>query len=76
MTILAKTSDYIAEFEANMLTISRYADGNCLAMQGKGIAGQFRDCLKTHSPEHVIQTFMRLAPNKTWQPLYKPEFMA
>lgn len=75
MTTLTKTTDYLVEFEAGMLTISRYSDGHCLAMTGKRIAGDFRDCLKTHSLERCVDTFIRLSPSKTWQPMYKPQYM-
>jgi hypothetical protein len=75
MTVLAKTTDYLVEYESNMLTIARYSDGHCLALTGRGIAGEFRACLKTHAPDRVIQTFMRMIPDATWRPLYKPERM-
>jgi len=70
MTILASTRDHLVEYEAGMLTIARRTDGNCIALQGRGIAGQFRACLKTHSAERTIQTFISLGA--TWRPLYKP----
>lgn len=75
MTILASTADHLVEFEAGILTIARRTDGYCLAMKGKRIAGDFRDCLKTHAPERVIQTYMRLAQQAKidWTPLYKPK---
>jgi hypothetical protein len=72
MTILASTADYLVEYEAGMLTIARRYDGNCIGLTGRGIAGQFRDCLKTHGAERTIQTYIRMVPGATWQPLYKP----
>lgn len=60
MTILAKTADHLAEFECGILTIARYSDGHAIALKGRGIAGQFRDCLKTATPEKVISTFIRI----------------
>lgn len=75
MTILASTPDYLVEFEAGMLTIARRVDGHCVAMRGRGIAGDFRDCLKTHSPERVIQTYLRICPRPVWSPLYVPDRM-
>lgn len=76
MTILTITQDHLVEFEAGILTIARYSDGHCVALKGKGIAGQFRACLKTHEPVRVVQTFLRIAERKqAWQPLYKPERM-
>lgn len=74
MTILAETADHLVEFDqapTPMLTIADKATGMVKAMTGQGIAGQFRDCLKTHAPERVIQTFLRLAP-WPWEPMYKP----
>lgn len=75
MTVLAQTEDHLAEFEFGALTISRYTDGHCIALAGKGIAGQFRKCLKTHAPERVIKTFLRIDPKAEWQPLYNPSEM-
>lgn len=75
MTILAKTPDYLVEFEANMLTIARYSDGHCIALQGKGIAGEFKACLKTSPVERVIEVFIKMVSGAAWQPLYKPARM-
>lgn len=75
MTILAKTADHLVEFENGVLTIARYSDGHCVGLTGRGIAGQFRDCLKTHAPERVVETFLRIVRNQMWQPLYKPHMM-
>lgn len=77
MTILANTPEYLVEFEAGILTISRRSDGMHVALEGRGIAGQFRECLKTHEPNRVVQTFLRM-PRKpvTWlPPLYRPGCM-
>lgn len=72
-TLLASTADHVAEYEGGTLTIIRRADGLGFAMTGKGIAGQFRDCLRTHAPEKVIETFIRMAgPGVQWVgPFYK-----
>ena len=75
MTILAKTDEHLVEFECGVLTIARYSDGHCLGLRGKGIAGQFRECLKTHSPKRVVATFIRMCHGQEWQPLYKPARM-
>jgi hypothetical protein len=75
VTILAQTSEYLVEYESGMLTIARYSDGHCLAFTGKRVAGEFRDCLRTHPPERVVATYIRIARGATWQPLYKPECM-
>ena len=72
MTILAVTSEFLVEYEARILTIARYTDGHCVALAGLGIKGQFKDCLKTHPPEKVVATFLRIAGKQSWQPLYKP----
>ena len=75
MTILADTPEHLVEFESGLLTIARRTDGHCVALNGRGIAGQFRDCLRTHSPERVVQTFLRIARGQEWQPLYNPARM-
>lgn len=61
MTVLASTADHLVEFEAGILTITRRSDGHAVSLTGKGIAGHFRDCLKTHTPERVVETWIRLA---------------
>jgi hypothetical protein len=73
MTILANTPEYLVEFEARVLTISRRSDGMHVALEGRGIAGQFRECLKTHEPNRVVQTFLRITGKPlTWlPPLYR-----
>ena len=71
MTVLASTTEHLVEYEAGFLSIARRSDGHCKALKGKGIAGQFRACLKTHSPERVTECFLRMARNQEWQPLYK-----
>lgn len=77
MTVLASTPDHLAEYEAGarLLTITRRTDGHCVALTGARVAGEFRDCLRTHAPERVIQTFLRIAggAGADWTPLYKPE---
>lgn len=75
MTILAKTDLYLVEYEAGFLSIARYSDGYCKAAKAKGIAGQFRDCLKTHSAERTIEVYLRMMRRFDWEPLYKPERM-
>ena len=74
-TLLAKTQEYLVEYEGGALHIARYLDGYAIGMRGKGICGQFKACLKTHSPERAIQTFLRMLPGATWKPCYKPERM-
>jgi len=75
MTILAITADHLVEFEAGFLTIARYSDGYCKGAKAKGIAGQFRDCLKTHTPERTVECFLRMMRKFEWEPLYKPHCM-
>lgn len=60
MTILAATADHVVEFDAGFLSISRYSDGHALGLEGRGIAGQFRACLKTHSAERTVECFIRM----------------
>lgn len=78
MTILANTAAHLVEFECGFLSIHRRSDERHLALTGKRIAGDFRACLKTHPPERVIATFIRMAgPGVTWHaPMYKPGVLA
>jgi len=81
MTLLAETSEYLVEYEryaGGMITIARYSDGHALAFTGKRVSGEFRDCLRTHSPETVIQTYIRMAKGMKieWSPFYSPSKMA
>ncbi|MBN8557862.1 MAG: hypothetical protein J0L74_09360 [Burkholderiales bacterium] len=75
MTILAATTEHLVEFEAGILTIARYSDGHCLTLKATGIAGQFRDCIRTHGAERATATFIRICRNQDWAPLYKPACM-
>jgi hypothetical protein len=77
VTVLAKNHDYIVEFEPTgqrLLTIARRSDGYCLAFTGARVAGEFRDCLKTHDLERIVQTYERIARG-VWRPLYKASAM-
>lgn len=78
MTILASTPAHLVEFENGFMSIHRRSDERHLALKGKRIAGDFRDCLKTHPAERVIATFIRMAgPAVTWHaPIYKPGVLA
>lgn len=75
MTILAKTDEYLAEFEAGYLTIARYSDGYCKAWKYSGIAGDFRQCLKVHGAEKTISIYLKIMRKAEWEPLYKPHRM-
>lgn len=72
MTILCRTEDHLAEFEAGYLTISRYSDGHCKAWKLSGIASLFRADLKRVGPERAIEVYLRLMRRAPWEPLYKP----
>jgi hypothetical protein len=75
MTILARTSDYLAEFEAGYLTISRYSDGYCKAWKYTGVAGDFRVSLKSCGADRTVDIYLRIMRNAPWEPLYKPHRM-
>ena len=75
MTILARTADYLAEFEAGFLSISRYSDGYCKAWKRLGLSGEFRACLEIDTQERVIEVYLRLMRKAPWEPLYKPHCM-
>jgi hypothetical protein len=72
-TTLTETDDYRVEYESKMLSIVHKASGQAVSLTGKRIAGDFRDCLQTHTPDRVIRTYMRLAKSAgaNWQPMYK-----
>ena len=77
MTVLAKTETHLAEYTRHaggLLTIARQ-DGKCIGLSGKKIAGDFRDCLKTHTPQQVIDCYLKMAPKAEWKPLYKEHLM-
>ncbi len=79
MTILAKTKTHLVEYErghGGLLTITR-ADGKCVGMAGKRICGDFKDCLKTHTPQQVTDCYLRMANSMgiEWEPLYKSSAM-
>lgn len=75
MTVLAKTSEYLVEFESGMLSIARFSDGNAIGLRSKGLSGEFRSCVKTHGAERAIATYLRIAESikAQWRPCYKPE---
>ena len=75
MTILARTADYLVEFEAGYLSISRYSDGHCKAWKRAGLAGDFRACLETSTRERAVEVYLRLMRKAPWEPLYKPHRM-
>lgn len=77
MTVLADTPEHLVEFEGGLLWIVRRSDGRFLTLAGKGIAGHFRDCLRTHAPARVVQTWLRIAGRRQdWKgPLYKDGFI-
>lgn len=66
MTILARTDDYCAEYESGLLTIVRRTDGAFKAFSGRRVAGEFRDCLKTHTPERVFEVWIKMFPQDGW----------
>lgn len=74
MTILAYTSEHLVECTragGGLLTIARHEDGHCKGLTGKGIASQFRACLKTHPASDVIRVFLGMARDAEWKSLYK-----
>jgi hypothetical protein len=75
MTILAITREYLVEFEAGYLTISRYADGHCKAWKKSGIASDFRSCLRSGGADKTVSTYLLLLRCAEWEPLYKPHRM-
>lgn len=77
MTVLACLPDYLAEYEprGRLLTIARRSDGHCVAFTGPKVAGDFRDCIRTHGAAHTVARFIAWARDD-WRPLYKPAGLA
>ncbi len=80
MTVLAETENYLVEYDQcgsfRMLTITDKWNGFAKSLFGPRIAGDFRDCLKTHSPEKAIETWLRIANDQSWEKVYKPMVLA
>jgi hypothetical protein len=78
MAILARTPEYVVEHESGVFSILRIADNMGLHMTGQRIVSDFRACLKTHAPERVIATYIRLGEAVTkWDASgYKPGVLA
>ncbi len=74
MTVLANTKHYLVEYDQSpvaLLSIVHVESGKAVSLTGKRVAGEFRDCLKTHTADRVIETFIKLGGND-WRPMYKP----
>jgi len=76
MTVLAKTADYLAEFESGMLSIARRSDGHCVAMRAPRLSADFRACIKAHGADRTIATYIKIGERLGgWKPLYKASAM-
>jgi len=77
MTVLAKTSEYLVEFEGHHLTIARREDGHCLLMSTRRIRGDFLHLQKRLGSELAIEKMIVIATamGHLWQPLYKARAM-
>jgi len=75
MTILARTANYLAEFEAGYLAISRYSDGHCKAWKYAGVAGDFRASLKSFGADRTIALYLKILRKAEWEPLFQPDRM-
>lgn len=78
MTVLAVTASHLVEFESGLLSVIRWDDGRALSFTGRRVAGEFRDCLRSHGAERATATFIRIAgPGADWTaPPYKPSALA
>jgi hypothetical protein len=76
MSVLAETHDYLVEYDQwaghRLLVITDKWNGFSKTMTGPRIAGDFKDCLTTHSPSRVIETWLKIMRNQPWQQTYKP----
>lgn len=75
MGVIANTANYHVEFDAGYLWITRKADLMTITVQqkGKGVAGHFRDCMRTHSVDKAAEVFGRLSEHagNRWERIYK-----
>ena len=76
MTILAQTPYYLAEYDAcggvRMLSIIDRCTGMGKAIYGPRIAGDFKDCIRTHGAERSIKTWLKIMDGQPWLQFYKP----
>lgn len=72
---LARTTTHVVEWEDNSLSIIR-ADGQAVVFRGHRGRKDFTSCLETHTPQQVIDTFIRCGGLDPWVPLYKRSAMA
>lgn len=72
MTVIADNENYLVEYEAKMMSITSRETGLTISFTGARIAGDFRDCLKTHPIDRVVQTYVRMASKfAKWERMYK-----
>lgn len=73
MTALIDTAKWLVEFESRCLFVTDRESGLSATLTGKGIAGDVRDCLKTHTPDKVGACYARIANSLKcdWQRHYK-----
>lgn len=74
MTILADTARHYVEFESGVLFIHRKSDKRHVALQGRGLASEFRLTTDQHGADRAADTFVRAAgPDVKWHaPMFKP----
>lgn len=73
MKPLIDTTNWLVEFESGCLFVTDRATGLSATMTGPGIAGDVRDCLKTHTPDDVAACYARIANGIgcAWEAHYK-----
>lgn len=72
MATLIDTPTWLAEHEARHLFLTDRRTGLTACMQGP-LMREVRDCLRTHGPDRVAETYKRLADYAgcEWLPVYK-----
>lgn len=73
MAVLIDSPAWLVEFESRCLFVTNRETGLSATLQGARIAGDVRDCLKTHAPDKVAACYARIADSLKceWQKHYK-----
>lgn len=63
---------WLVEHESGLLWLTDRSTGLTAALKGP-LVREVRDCLRTHPPDRVAETYKRLADYAgcPWQPIYK-----
>ena len=74
MKRLIDTAHWLLEMDTRThMSITNRMTGETAIITGKRLVGDVRDCLKTHDPDRVAETYARMATavGATWSRVYK-----